>query len=61
MIKKSFFSRLSRDATAATAVEYGLLVGLLAMTIMVGLNGFSTATVNMYTKIQTTLSNNTGA
>ncbi len=46
------FSRLLRDNTAATAVEYGLLIGLLSVVIIVGLQGFSDQLVNTWLIVQ---------
>lgn len=37
----SFVIRLLRDNKGQTAVEYGLIVALIALTIIVGIQGFS--------------------
>ncbi|WP_028641750.1 Flp family type IVb pilin [Novosphingobium acidiphilum] len=49
----SLFTRLLRDESAATVVEYGLLIGLLSVVIIVGLQGFSDQIINTWTIVQT--------
>ena len=45
MASNMIFSRFLRDDAGATAVEYGLLVGLIAVAIMGGLVAVATSTV----------------
>lgn len=40
----------------ATAVEYGLLVGLIAVVIIVGMTALSTQVNGLFTRVSTTLS-----
>jgi pilus assembly protein Flp/PilA len=42
-----------RDQSAATVVEYGLLIGVLSVVIIVGLQGFSNQIINTWTIVQT--------
>jgi pilus assembly protein Flp/PilA len=41
-----------RDTSAATVVEYGMLIGLLSVVIIVGLQGFSDQIVNTWVIVQ---------
>lgn|GEM_PF-1495063 len=43
-----FCQRLLRDSSAVSAVEYGLLIGLLSVIIVVGLSSFSNQLINTY-------------
>ncbi|MGV8929514.1 MAG: Flp family type IVb pilin [Brevundimonas sp.] len=40
---KRFHSRLARDESGATAVEYGLILALIALVIIGALRAFSSA------------------
>ena len=40
--------RLQREETGATAVEYGLIVGLIALVIIVGVTAFGGALNQMF-------------
>lgn len=40
---KAFFNRFRRNEDGATAMEYGMLVALIAIALMLGLNQFYTA------------------
>jgi pilus assembly protein Flp/PilA len=44
----TFCKRLLRDAGGATAIEYGLLIGLIATAVIAGLSDFSNQLVNTY-------------
>ena len=46
-------SRLKREARAATAVEYGLIVALIFLAILVGVASLATTTINMWNNVQT--------
>jgi len=39
------------DENGATAIEYGLIVALIGIAMMVGLNGVASATNNMWTYV----------
>ncbi|WP_169799533.1 Flp family type IVb pilin [Novosphingobium lentum] len=45
---KSLMSRILRDRSAATAIEYGLLVGLLGIAMTFGLRNITNSIYNMY-------------
>ena len=45
--------RLGRDSKAATAVEYGLIMALILLTMMVGLRETATVTIGMWNDIST--------
>ena len=44
-------SRLARDESGATAIEYGLIVSLIFLAIISGLSLFATNENAMYTRI----------
>ena len=48
--------RLLRDSTAATAVEYSVLLACLFFAIMTTVSGFATETNRMWTKVSSALS-----
>lgn len=52
-----FCKRLLRDESAVTAIEYGLLIGLISAIIITGLSNFSNQLINTYL-IVTTWTNN---
>ncbi|MBX9662688.1 Flp family type IVb pilin [Novosphingobium sp.] len=43
------------DDTGATAIEYGLLIGVIAMTMFIGMNAFVNSLHFMYNTIDTNL------
>jgi pilus assembly protein Flp/PilA len=45
---RSFCQRLLRDKAGVTVIEYGLLIGLISIIIVVGLSNFSNQLVNTY-------------
>ncbi|MGD8325631.1 MAG: Flp family type IVb pilin [Sphingomonadales bacterium] len=47
--------KFGRDETAATAIEYGLMVALIVIAMIVGLNSFATSFVNMYDYVVKTI------
>lgn len=47
------FFRLMRETRAATAVEYGLIVALIFLAILVGVVSLATTTTNMWNNVQT--------
>ena len=57
MVFKRSLLRILRDTDGATAVEYGLLVSLMILAIMVTVTGFATEVSIMWNNISTTLDN----
>jgi pilus assembly protein Flp/PilA len=55
----SVVSRLARDDSGATAIEYGLIVALIFLAIVGGLSTFATNETAMYSHISSTISNAT--
>ena len=47
------FFRLMRETRAATAVEYGLIVALIFLAILVGVVSLANTTINMWNNVQT--------
>jgi pilus assembly protein Flp/PilA len=47
-VMKSLLSRILHDESAATAIEYGLLVGLVGIAITFGLRNVTNSIFNMY-------------
>ena len=45
--------RLLRESRAATAVEYGLIVALIFLAILVGVYALANTTINMWNNVQT--------
>ncbi|EMD82397.1 Flp family type IVb pilin [Pacificimonas flava] len=43
-----FFRRLNRDRRGATAIEFGLLAGLIAIAALAGFNAFGESLENMW-------------
>ncbi|MFP5077382.1 Flp family type IVb pilin [Rhizobium sp. YIM 134829] len=54
---KALMNRLLKARSGATAVEYGLIGGLLAVVIIVAFGNFSTALTNMFTYITDVMAN----
>jgi len=50
--------RLSRDEEGATAVEYGLIVGLIAVALIVAVGALTGGLQNMFSGIGDMLTNN---
>ncbi|WP_395613170.1 Flp family type IVb pilin [Allosphingosinicella sp.] len=48
--------RLARETKAATAVEYGLIVALIFLAILVGVVALANTTVGMWNNVQTSVS-----
>ena len=57
---QTLLARLLRDTTGATVVEYGMLIALLSVVIIVGLQSFSNQLINTWL-IVTTYTNNAEA
>lgn len=50
---RTLFKRLLRDRGGATVIEYGMLIALLSVVIIVGLQSFSDQIVNTWMIVQT--------
>jgi len=48
MLGSHFFKRLLRDARGATAIEYGLIVALIALAIMGALRGVANENTGLW-------------
>jgi len=44
---------LVRDESGATAIEYGLILGLIAMAMITALQGFADSTISMWENVET--------
>ena len=56
MASNTMIRRFLRDDTGATAVEYGLLVGLIAVAIMGGLVAVATSINTTFTTVEAEMS-----
>lgn len=56
-----FLKKLERDESGATAVEYGLILALLFLAMVGAVQSFGSQTITMWTKVETAVSNVTGA
>jgi pilus assembly protein Flp/PilA len=52
---RSFAARFAADRSGATAIEYGLICGLIFLAIVAAVTDVATSTVGLHTKIQTSL------
>ena len=52
----SIVRRLLRDRKAATAVEYGLILGLIVLAMLGALGGVADATIGLWNNISTKVS-----
>jgi pilus assembly protein Flp/PilA len=52
-------TRLTREETGATAVEYGLIVGLIAVVIVVALVVLGPQLAGLFSGVSDTITNNT--
>lgn len=48
---KKFPQRMIGDERGATAIEYGLILALIVLAIMVALHSFADATINMWDNV----------
>ncbi|MDE1466527.1 Flp family type IVb pilin [Aurantiacibacter sp. D1-12] len=53
MRTKTLFNNLLRDEQGATAIEYGLILALIAIAMITALQGMATATVDMWNSVET--------
>jgi pilus assembly protein Flp/PilA len=58
---KNILLNILRDTRGATAVEYGLLLALIAMAAAVGMTGFANEVSNLWTKVGTTINSGISA
>ncbi|WP_353226916.1 Flp family type IVb pilin [Novosphingobium sp.] len=49
---QTLFKRLLRDSSAATVVEYGMLIALISVILIVGFQGFSNQLINTWLIVQ---------
>jgi len=45
------FFELFKDERAATAIEYGLIIALVCLAMMVGLQNFAGVTIDMWERV----------
>jgi pilus assembly protein Flp/PilA len=55
MLAHTATDRLKREDRGATAVEYGLLVGLIAVVIIVGVTAFGSQLSGLFTDVSGTV------
>ena len=53
---RRFIGRLYRDDSGATAIEYGLICGLIFLVIIAAVSAFAARSTAMYDYISTTIS-----
>ena len=53
---KGFICRFRRDEGGATAIEYGLICGLIFLVIIAAVSAFAARSTAMYDDISTTIS-----
>lgn len=58
---KSLINRFVKDESGATAIEYGLIAGLLSIVILTILGSTGTSLNSVFSRIQTTLQTAAGA
>ena len=49
---RGLLQRLARDCSGATAIEYGMLIGLISVILIVGFENFSNALINNWLIVQ---------
>jgi pilus assembly protein Flp/PilA len=52
-----FMTRFAKDESGATAIEYGLIVALIAVVIIAAVSTLGTKLNNAFTKVNTNLGN----
>jgi pilus assembly protein Flp/PilA len=57
---KTLFNRFVKDESGATAIEYGLIAALIAVTIIAALNSVSGALNTVFGKVETELNTAAG-
>lgn len=56
---RKLLTRLMRDESAISAVEYGLILGLVVLTMLTALRGFANVTVSTWNNISSQTSSAT--
>lgn len=49
-------ARIMRDSRGATAIEYGLILGLVVIAMIVGLSAMADSTIGMWNTVNTKVS-----
>lgn len=57
MMSKNILLHILRDTKGATAIEYGLLAGLIAMSAMVGMTAFTDEVNSLWNSVGSKISN----
>ncbi|MXO95988.1 Flp family type IVb pilin [Erythrobacter aquimaris] len=55
-----FLKRLGRDTEGATAVEYGLILALIFLSMLGAVSSFGQTTIDMWNRVATAISAVTG-
>ena len=55
-----FLKKLGRDTNGATAVEYGLILALIFLSMIGAVSSFGQTTIDMWDRVATTISAATG-
>lgn len=58
---KKLFARFAKDESGATAIEYGLIAGLISVVIVTILQTTGTTLTGVFTRINTELAKVTGS
>ena len=53
------FSKIAKDESGATAIEYGLIAALVAVAAIVGMTALGTSLNSIFSSVSTTLNNAT--
>ena len=53
MARKTMLAEFLQDESGATAVEYGLILGLVVLAVFVAMQGFATVAIDMWNDIST--------
>ncbi len=61
MRKKTLLESLLQDDQGATAIEYGLILALVAIAMITALQGVAAATIDMWGDVETKVSDATTA
>lgn len=51
MPMRNLFKRLASDISGATAVEYGLILAMIFLAMVVAVQNFGNETISMWTKV----------
>ena len=54
---RNFTGRLLHDNSGATAIEYGLIIGIISVSIIIGMQSFSNQLVLLYQIVNTYTTN----